>query len=184
LEGRPDRWAFRVIMMNCRKTIELSTDYLNGALSPQLRGELARHIQECESCHSEIRGMENAVQLLGRFENRRLTRDFDNHLFQRLDSLSGGRNPGVVGASGGLSPISDRLRGWMHSPWRWAATAAALAGVGLASWQFYPGPTHSGQDYIQACVQAHATFEQQPPRQHVLSVDAGPDLDLPDVTTD
>jgi anti-sigma factor (TIGR02949 family) len=40
--------------VTCRELIEVLDDYLDGALSPELRAELERHLDECAPCRAYL----------------------------------------------------------------------------------------------------------------------------------
>jgi predicted anti-sigma-YlaC factor YlaD len=37
--------------MNCKATIRLICEYLEGRLAPQVASEVQRHLANCDSCH-------------------------------------------------------------------------------------------------------------------------------------
>lgn len=177
--------------MNCQNITTLLSDYTDGRLAPKMDGAVRRHLQSCSACHSEAESLKDTVQLLGRFENRRLSPGFEKSLFERLDRLEPTKAKTAPASSWWGLSHSGLVS--LHKPWRWAATAAALAAVGLASWQFYPGqtPPPAGA-YISACVAAHESFTPDKVAPHVgvntrpgsSSSDINPDVDVAFETTE
>ncbi|HET6384235.1 MAG TPA: zf-HC2 domain-containing protein [Armatimonadota bacterium] len=134
--------------MNCDKYSQLLSESIDGALGPRAEAEARKHVQSCSSCRDELEALRRTVGLLGRFEPRRLSRDFDARLFQRLEAEKGQRS---------APALSLRMQ-WLSRP-RALAAAVALLTAGVASWQLYPAasPPKVDSAYLQACVVAHDT---------------------------
>jgi anti-sigma factor RsiW len=52
--------------MKCREMVELMTDYLEGALSPNDRRRFDDHIAGCDGCRAYLAQMRRTVRVLGR----------------------------------------------------------------------------------------------------------------------
>lgn len=52
--------------MVCRELVELVTDYLEGALAPEDRTRLERHLNECDGCAAYIEQIRTTIRLTGR----------------------------------------------------------------------------------------------------------------------
>lgn len=52
--------------LTCREFVELVTDYLEGALDPQLRRQFELHLSRCEGCQIYLEQMRQTLKLLGR----------------------------------------------------------------------------------------------------------------------
>jgi anti-sigma factor RsiW len=50
----------------CQELVELVTDYLDGALAPDLAASIDAHIADCPGCHSFLDQMRATMRLLGR----------------------------------------------------------------------------------------------------------------------
>jgi anti-sigma factor RsiW len=172
--------------MNCQEVTLLLSDYMDHRLSPKVEAAARVHLGSCSACRIELEDLENTVKLLGSFENRRLSQEFDARLLSRMDAAGAPLRPGAGAMS---HSILQLLRGFQggalgHSPIRWAVTAAALAGVGIASWQLYPARPQA-KVYIAACVQAHASFTPPPAQLRIGAVqDPNPDVDIANAAVD
>jgi anti-sigma factor RsiW len=51
--------------IRCKQLVELITDYLEGALSPELRRLFEAHLAECDGCTAYLEQMQQTVRLLG-----------------------------------------------------------------------------------------------------------------------
>ena len=59
--------------MRCQELVELVTDYLEGALSPEDRARFEVHLSECEGCRAYLEQMRMTVRLVresGQLEQR------------------------------------------------------------------------------------------------------------------
>ncbi len=50
----------------CQELVELVTDYLDGALAPELVARIDAHLVDCPGCHSFLDQMRATLRLLGR----------------------------------------------------------------------------------------------------------------------
>lgn len=50
--------------LTCRELVELVTDYLDGALSPDDRARFEVHLSECEGCRAYLEQMRMTVRLV------------------------------------------------------------------------------------------------------------------------
>jgi anti-sigma factor (TIGR02949 family) len=66
--------------MACQELVELVTDYLEGALSPELAARLERHLDLCDGCERYLDQMRATVAAVGRIE----TTDVPDDLRDRL----------------------------------------------------------------------------------------------------
>jgi len=52
--------------MTCKELVELVTDYLEGALSPEERQRFETHLADCEGCTTYLAQMQQTIRLVGR----------------------------------------------------------------------------------------------------------------------
>lgn len=52
--------------LGCQEVVELVTDYLEGALTPDLRARLDAHLEACRNCAAYLAQMRTMVRALGR----------------------------------------------------------------------------------------------------------------------
>ncbi len=52
--------------MNCRKLVELVSDYLEGSLTTAARADLETHLADCQDCTEYVRQIEKTIAALGR----------------------------------------------------------------------------------------------------------------------
>jgi len=52
--------------MTCRQVVELMTDYLEGALSPEERSRFEEHIAGCDGCTAYLAQLRRTKEILGR----------------------------------------------------------------------------------------------------------------------
>jgi anti-sigma factor RsiW len=51
--------------LSCQELVELVTNYLEGALSPEEHERLERHIETCDGCRTYVEQMRQTVELTG-----------------------------------------------------------------------------------------------------------------------
>ena len=56
--------------MTCRELVALVTDYLEGALDPDDRARLERHLDACTGCHAYLGQMRATIWALGHLNVR------------------------------------------------------------------------------------------------------------------
>ncbi len=54
--------------LTCQEFVELVTDYLEGTLTPGLRGRFEAHLEDCEGCVIYLEQMRQTIQLLGKLD--------------------------------------------------------------------------------------------------------------------
>ncbi len=52
--------------LGCQEVVELVTDFLEGALTPEVRARLEDHLRACRSCAAYLAQMRTMVRALGR----------------------------------------------------------------------------------------------------------------------
>jgi len=58
--------------LSCQEVVELITDYLEGALSPEERARVEQHLGLCEGCATYLDQMRHTVRVAGALRERDL----------------------------------------------------------------------------------------------------------------
>jgi anti-sigma factor RsiW len=58
--------------MDCEELVELTTEYLEGALPAAERERLERHLRECDGCHAHLAQLSKAIEVAGSLPPERL----------------------------------------------------------------------------------------------------------------
>ena len=74
--------------LSCQELVELVTDYLEGALSPEEHFRFDAHISRCDGCGVYLEQMRMTVRMLGNLEVRALPAGAERDL---LDAFRGWR---------------------------------------------------------------------------------------------
>lgn len=69
-------------IMTCRELVELVTDYLEGALSPEERARFERHIEMCEGCTNYLNHMQKTLELMGKLPEESIEPDARDELLR------------------------------------------------------------------------------------------------------
>jgi len=57
----------------CRELVELVTDYLEGALSPELHARFENHIAGCDGCTTYLEQMRQTIRLTGTLREQQIS---------------------------------------------------------------------------------------------------------------
>jgi anti-sigma factor RsiW len=71
-----------VEQLSCRELVELVTDYLEGALSPDERARFEEHIGRCEGCGTYLEQMRQTIELVGRVPAGTLSAEAERELLE------------------------------------------------------------------------------------------------------
>jgi predicted anti-sigma-YlaC factor YlaD len=52
--------------LTCRELVELVTDYLEGAMTPDLQARFEEHIMTCAPCQAHLDQMKQTIEVVGR----------------------------------------------------------------------------------------------------------------------
>lgn len=74
--------------LSCQELVELVTDYLEDALSPEERARFESHLDECGSCREYLEQMRKTIELTGRLTLESLSPEAERTL---LDAFRGFR---------------------------------------------------------------------------------------------
>jgi len=61
--------------LSCQELVELVTDYLEDALSPEEKARFEAHIEPCEGCRTYLHQIKTTIELVGRVTPEDLTPD-------------------------------------------------------------------------------------------------------------
>ena len=75
----------------CREVVELVTVYLEGALSPEQRASIERHLAACGGCSAYLEQIRMTIALTGRLTQEDLPAEFRDQLVTAFRSWSAGR---------------------------------------------------------------------------------------------
>jgi anti-sigma factor RsiW len=77
-----------VEQLSCQELVELVTDYLEGALSPEAHARFEEHAARCQGCGAYLEQMRMTIELLGHLPADALTPEAEREL---LDAFRGWR---------------------------------------------------------------------------------------------
>ena len=85
-------------MLACQELVELVTDYLEGALSPDRHREVHEHLLECADCLRYLGQVQLTSRLLAQLPTHELSHEFSNELARaaRADPPSAGAAPDLA----------------------------------------------------------------------------------------
>ena len=66
--------------MSCQEMVELVTDYLEDALSPEERTRFEHHLGICDGCEEYVEQMRRTIRALGRLPEDSISRDARDRL--------------------------------------------------------------------------------------------------------
>ncbi len=78
------RLNFKIVEIDCYETRRELVDYLEGDLTPELRAQINRHLENCRHCTAVYDGVRNVVQLLGNEDAIDLPEGFSRRLYKRF----------------------------------------------------------------------------------------------------
>jgi len=75
--------------LSCQELVELCTDYLEDALSPEARAQFEAHLEECANCQHYLDQMRATIELTGSLTLESISPEAERTL---LDALRGWRS--------------------------------------------------------------------------------------------
>jgi anti-sigma factor RsiW len=72
--------------LSCQELVELVTDYLDGALPPELRDRFDQHLDHCSGCRAYLEQMQATITIAGRLTSEAITPEAERAL---LDAFRG-----------------------------------------------------------------------------------------------
>jgi anti-sigma factor RsiW len=79
--------------VTCKQLVELVTDYLEGALSPEDERRFEQHIALCDWCARYLEQMRVTIQTVGRIEEDSISDDARSALLAAFSDWRGGERP-------------------------------------------------------------------------------------------
>ena len=73
----------------CQEIVELVTDYLEGALDPDMTAEVEAHLQLCDGCDIYVEQMRATIRALGTVPLETLSETAQSELLQAFRNLRG-----------------------------------------------------------------------------------------------
>jgi anti-sigma factor RsiW len=77
------------LTVHCQEIAELMTDYLEGALDPEMTAEVEAHLKLCDGCDTDVEQMRTTVRALGRVPVESLNEDAQAELVRAFRDLHG-----------------------------------------------------------------------------------------------
>jgi anti-sigma factor RsiW len=68
--------------MTCRQVVELMTEYLDGALSPEDRARFEDHLAGCDGCRAYLAEMRTTREVVGRLAHEPIPKSVENELLK------------------------------------------------------------------------------------------------------
>ncbi len=90
--------------MTCEEVVHWLSDYIDGALPPQLRGEVERHIASCRDCHVVLDSTRCTILLYRASRTTALSGRRRQELLRKLEAAC----RGCTGADENGEPRPDR----------------------------------------------------------------------------
>lgn len=78
--------------MACQDLVEVVTDYLEGALPPDLRQRFEQHLQICDACRSYVEQIRLTIRLSGKVEAPTLPSHARRELLDAFRGWRGGHS--------------------------------------------------------------------------------------------
>ena len=75
--------------LSCHEVVELVTDYLEGALAPDLRARVEEHLAGCDGCTRYLEQMRETIRLTGMLTEEQIPDDQRSALLDAFRSWSG-----------------------------------------------------------------------------------------------
>jgi anti-sigma factor RsiW len=82
--------------VHCQEIVELVTDYLEGALDPDMTTEVEAHLQLCDGCDTYVEQMRDTIRALGKVPVATLSEKARAELVRAFRDMRGPTGPGLV----------------------------------------------------------------------------------------
>jgi anti-sigma factor RsiW len=77
------------LTVTCQEVVELVTDYLEGALDPEMTEEVTAHLGLCDGCAIYVEQIRTTIRVLGRVPVESLSEDAQDELVRAFRDLHG-----------------------------------------------------------------------------------------------
>ena len=77
-------------VLTCHEVVELITDYLEGALAPDVRARVDEHLAVCDGCTRYLDQMRETIRLTGMLTEEQVTEEQEVALLAAFRSWTGG----------------------------------------------------------------------------------------------
>ena len=68
--------------LTCHEVVELVTDYLEGALPPEVRGRVKEHLALCDGCSTYLEQMRETIRLTGMIREEQIPEEEKQRLLE------------------------------------------------------------------------------------------------------
>ncbi|HEX5949556.1 MAG TPA: zf-HC2 domain-containing protein [Actinomycetota bacterium] len=68
--------------LTCHEVVELVTDYLEGALPPEVRGRVEEHLALCDGCSTYLEQMRETIRLTGLIREEQIPEEEKQRLLE------------------------------------------------------------------------------------------------------
>lgn len=75
------------IEISCREVWRELSNYIDGALDPELRHRMQEHFKDCEHCSAILDGTQNVIQLVGDGRAFDLPKGFSERLKKKIEEV-------------------------------------------------------------------------------------------------
>jgi predicted anti-sigma-YlaC factor YlaD len=72
--------------ISCQELVELVTEYLEGALSPEDHARFEEHASNCRGCKAYLSQMRETIRLVGRLEREHVSPEAERELREAFHS--------------------------------------------------------------------------------------------------
>jgi anti-sigma factor RsiW len=77
------------LTVTCQEIVELVTDYLEGALDPDMAAEVEAHLQLCDGCDTYVEQMRATIRALGAVPVETLSETAQSELLRTFRDIHG-----------------------------------------------------------------------------------------------
>ena len=78
--------------MTCRQVVELMTDYLDGALSPEDRARFEEHLSGCDGCRAYLAQSRITREVVGKLADESIPKSIEDELLKAFRDWKGKTN--------------------------------------------------------------------------------------------
>lgn len=114
--------------MNCKDTLALIHDYLDGEASAAEEGRLARHLEVCRECEAAFARYEVLAERLGRVETEPAPVDLSDRVIARLKAAGS-----IVEGSAAVRRVGSGVFSWLPGRYRVPAAVTLILAIAAAA---------------------------------------------------